>query len=138
MHGNAVTRECAVVQWLACWTANQEVPGSNPGQGRMWIVISAPSASPSQLSFPLTLLCSYEIETARKRTGHLASYVDVKKIKSLTIHTHGCPRATSTPPLPFPPSFLLLIKEKTRHLNRCVLNNPIIDYCVLRVIINSN
>ena len=24
----------AAVWWLACWTANQEVQGSNPGQGR--------------------------------------------------------------------------------------------------------
>ena len=29
-----VLRGCAVAQWLACWTANREVRGSNPGQGQ--------------------------------------------------------------------------------------------------------
>ena len=30
-----------------------------------------------------------------QRTGHLSSYAESKKIKSLTLHTHGCLRANS-------------------------------------------
>ena len=30
----------------------------------------------------------------RKGTGHPPSYTEYKKMKSLTLHTHGCPRAS--------------------------------------------
>jgi len=30
-------------------------------------------------------------EMARERTGHLPLYAEAKKMKSLTLHTHGCP-----------------------------------------------
>jgi len=42
----------------------------------------------------LTANCQWEDETVRERTGHPPSYVEAKKIKSLTLHTHGCLRAS--------------------------------------------
>jgi len=30
----------------------------------------------------------------RERTGHRSSYAEAKKMKSLTLHTHDCPRAS--------------------------------------------
>jgi len=35
----------------------------------------------------------HEDETVRERTGHPPSYAVAKKMKSLTLHTHGCLRA---------------------------------------------
>jgi len=32
----------------------------------------------------------WEDETARERAGHPPSYAVAKKMKSLTLHTHGC------------------------------------------------
>ena len=46
------------MQWLASWTANQEVLGSNPGQGRNLVEISAspvPLANSDMMS-TLTIL----------------------------------------------------------------------------------
>ena len=34
--------------------------------------------------------CQWEHATARERTDHPPSYVEVKKMKLLTLHTHGC------------------------------------------------
>jgi len=42
----------------------------------------------------LTALCQWEDEMVRERTGHLPSYAVAKKKKSLTLHTHGCLRAS--------------------------------------------
>src|SRR6218665_915042 len=42
----------------------------------------------------LTAHCQWEDETVRERTGHPPSYAEAKKVKSLTLHTHGCPRAS--------------------------------------------
>ena len=43
----------------------------------------------------LTVHCQWEDETKRLRTGHLpASYTEAKEMKLLTLHTHGCPRAS--------------------------------------------
>ena len=37
-----------------------------------------------------TAHCQWEDETVRERTGHSPSYAEAKKMKSLTLHTHGC------------------------------------------------
>jgi len=45
----------------------------------------------------LTVHCQWEDETVREGTGHLpssSSYAKAKKIKLLTLHTHGCLRAS--------------------------------------------
>jgi len=41
----------------------------------------------------LTAHCQWEDETVKERTGHLPSHAAAEKMKSLTFHTHGCPRA---------------------------------------------
>src|SRR6218665_1720878 len=41
-----------------------------------------------------TVHCQWEDETVWERTGHLPSYVETKKIKSLSLHTHGSPTAS--------------------------------------------
>jgi len=55
------------------------------------IEISAPPAPPNQLSYDeyTTVHCQWEDETVKERTGHLPSYTEAKKMKSLTLHTHG-------------------------------------------------
>src|SRR6218665_55624 len=47
----------------------------------------------STLSTP-TVHCQLEYETVRERTGYPPSYAEAKNMKSLTLHTHGCPRAS--------------------------------------------
>src|SRR6218665_2928156 len=42
----------------------------------------------------LTVHCQREDETVRERTGHPPSYAEAKKMKSLTLHTHGCLRVS--------------------------------------------
>ena len=42
----------------------------------------------------LTVHCQWEDEMVRERTGHLPSYAEAKKMRSLTLHTDGCPRAS--------------------------------------------
>src|SRR6218665_2193034 len=81
---------CVVVQRLACWTANHEVQGSNPGQDRNLYRDFSSNCAPSQLSYDEY---NNRALSMRVRTGHLPSYAEAKKIKSLTLHTHGCPRA---------------------------------------------
>ena len=39
-----------------------------------------------------TAHCQWEDETVRERTGHPPSYAEAKKMKSLTLHTRGCPK----------------------------------------------
>src|SRR6218665_153303 len=58
----------------------------------IFIEISAPSAPLSQLSYGeyTDAHCLWEDETVRERTGHPHSYTVAKKMKSLTLHTHGC------------------------------------------------
>ena len=53
-----------------------------------------PIANSAMMS-TLTPHCLWEVETVRERTGHPPSYAVAKKIKSLTVHTHGCPMASS-------------------------------------------
>src|SRR6218665_955172 len=42
----------------------------------------------------LTVHCQWEDETVRERTGNPLSYTEAKKMKSLTLHYHGRPRAS--------------------------------------------
>ena len=42
----------------------------------------------------LTAHCQLEDEKVRERTGHPLSYAETKKMKSLTLHAHGCLRAS--------------------------------------------
>jgi len=42
----------------------------------------------------LTAYCQREDKTARESTGHPPSYAVDKKMKSLTLYTHGCPMAS--------------------------------------------
>ena len=78
-----------LAQWLACRTANGEVEGSNPGQGRNL----HPVASSAMLSAP-TVHRRWEDETLRERTGHPPTYAKAKRMKSLTLHTHSCHTAS--------------------------------------------
>jgi len=47
----------------------------------------------SAMMSTLTAHCQWEDETAREMTGHPTSYAKAKKMKSVTLHTQGCPRA---------------------------------------------
>ena len=87
-------RGCTVAQWLVCWTANREVQGSNPGQGRNLVWDFCSTCANSAMLSTLTTHCQLEDETVTERTGHPPSYTVAKKMKSLTLHTHGCPRAS--------------------------------------------
>jgi len=42
----------------------------------------------------LTEQCQWEEERVRERTDHPPSYAVAKKMKSLTLHTYGCLRAS--------------------------------------------
>jgi len=42
----------------------------------------------------VTIHCQREDETVMERTGHSPSFAEAKKMKSLTLHTHGWPRAS--------------------------------------------
>ena len=48
----------------------------------------------SAMMSTLTAHCQWEDETVRERTGHPPSYAVAKKMKLLTLHTHGCPRSS--------------------------------------------
>jgi len=37
----------------------------------------------------LNVHCLWEAETARERTGHPPPYVEAKRMKPITLHTHG-------------------------------------------------
>jgi len=52
-----------------------------------------PPANSAMMS-TLTVHCQCEDEVVRERTGHLPSYAKAKKMKSLTLHVHGCPRVS--------------------------------------------
>src|SRR6218665_134868 len=38
----------------------------------------------------LIVHCRWDDEMARERTGHPPTYAEAKKMKSTTLHTHGC------------------------------------------------
>ena len=59
--------------------------------------ISSSSVAPSQMTSmlsTLTIHCQWGDEMARERTGHPLLYAKSKKMKSLTLHIHGCLRAS--------------------------------------------
>src|SRR6218665_1761180 len=67
-----------------------------PARAEIWFEISAPPAPPanSAMMSTLTAHCQWEDDTVRERTGHPPSYAVAKKMKSLTLRTHGCLRAS--------------------------------------------
>ena len=68
---------CAVVQWLACWTANQEVRGSNLGQGRIWVQEFCSTCTPANSAMMTEYTTIYhwlEDDMARERTDHPSPY----------------------------------------------------------------
>ena len=67
-----------------------------PGQ-KFWLrfLLHLHLLANSAMMSTLTVNCQWEDETVRERTGHLPSYAEAKKMKSLTLHTHGCLRASS-------------------------------------------
>ena len=69
--------------------------GFKPAMAAIWFEISAPPALPSQICYDeyIDRTLSVEDETVRERTGHPPSYAEAKKMKLLTLHTHGCPMA---------------------------------------------
>ena len=48
-----------------------------------------PHANSAIMSTP-TVLCQWEDPLVRKKTGHLPSYAEAKKMKLLTLDTHSC------------------------------------------------
>ena len=67
-----------------------------PARAEISFELSAPHAplANSAMTSTLTVHCQWEDETVRERTGHPPSYAEAKKMKSLTLHTHGCLRAS--------------------------------------------
>src|SRR6218665_2480318 len=57
--------------------------------GSRFLLHRRPLANSAMMS-PLTAHCQWEDETVRERTGQPPSYAEAKKMKSLTLHTHGC------------------------------------------------
>src|SRR6218665_1633182 len=83
-----------VVRVLDCQSKG---PGfkSQPGQkfGSRFLLHLHPLAN-SAMTSTLTVHCPWEDETVSERTGHPLSYAKAKKMKLLTLHTHGCLRAS--------------------------------------------
>ena len=69
-----------------------------PTRAEIWFDISAPPVplaySATMSTGTLTLHCQWEDEAVRERTGHPRWYVGAQKMKSLTLHTHGCLRVS--------------------------------------------
>ena len=67
-----------------------------PARAEIWFEIYVPPAplANSAMMITLTAHCQWEDETVRERTGHPPSYAVVKKMKSLTLHTHDCLRTS--------------------------------------------
>src|SRR6218665_3236402 len=68
---------------------------SRPGQifGSRFLFHLHPLANSAIMS-TLTVHCQWEEEMVRERTGHLPSCAKAKKVKLLTRHTNGSPRAS--------------------------------------------
>ena len=69
---------------------------SKVARAEIWFkiaVTSAPLANSAMMS-TLTVHCQWEDEMVRERTGHPPSCAEAKKMKSLTLHTHGCPKVS--------------------------------------------
>ena len=54
-----------VAQWLACWAANSEVWGSNPGHGRNLVRDFCSTCAPSQLSYDEYTDCTLSASVGR-------------------------------------------------------------------------
>ena len=61
-----------------------------------WFEISAPPVPPSQLSYDEYTDCTVSVGRldGEGEDWPRPSYAEAKKMKSLTLHTHGCPRAS--------------------------------------------
>jgi len=46
------------------------------------------------------MMSTLSVENEMERTGHMPSYAEAKKTKSLTLHTQGCLRASFKRKLP--------------------------------------
>src|SRR6218665_611146 len=68
---------------------------SRPGQkfGSRFLLLLRPLVNSAMMS-TLTVHCQWEDEKMRERAGHSPSYAEDKQMKSLTLHTHGCARAS--------------------------------------------
>src|SRR6218665_1356900 len=68
---------------------------SQPGLkfGSRFLLLLRPLTNSAMMS-TLTVHCQWEHEMVRERTGHLPSYAEAEKMKSITLHIHGCPRAS--------------------------------------------
>jgi|SRR6218665_1156851 len=98
-----------MVGLVVSWTAYQEVHGSNPGLGRnseIWFEISAVPAPPGQLCYD-EYTVSGKMRWLWERIGNPFTYAEAKKMKSLMLHSHGCPRASLRVCIPAVPAFLL-------------------------------
>ena len=76
---------------LVCWTARRDAGDSNPARVEILFKISFPHAPLANWTLMSSWAhCQWDDETVRKRIGHPPSYAKAKKMKSLTLHTHGC------------------------------------------------
>ena len=83
-----------VVRELVCQSRGSGFK-SRPVQkfGSRFLLHLRPLANSAMIS-TLSALCQWEDVMVRERTGHQPSYDEAKKMKSLTLHTHGYPRAS--------------------------------------------
>src|SRR6218665_834917 len=67
-----------------------------PARAEIWFKISPNLCllANSAVMSTLTAHCQWKDETVRERTGHPLSYAKAKKIKLITLHTHGSHRAS--------------------------------------------
>ena len=80
-----IVRGCLVVSAPDCQSSFGQIFGSR------FLLYIAPLAN---FAMMITLPCQWEDVMVRERTGHLPSYSKAKKMKSLTLHTHGCRKAS--------------------------------------------
>ena len=66
-----------------------------PARAELWFEISVPPSPLANSAMMSTLIAhsQWEDETMRERIGHPPSYAVAKKMKSLTLLTHGCFKA---------------------------------------------
>ena len=70
-----------------------QIPAAAQKYGSRFLLHLRPLANSAIMS-TLTARCPWKDETVRERTDHPPSYAEAKKMKSLTLHTHGCSRAS--------------------------------------------
>src|SRR6218665_3791258 len=81
----------AVMVWvLDCQMRAQRFKSPTPGQkfGSRYR-LHLRSLKKSAMMSTLTIHCQLQDEMVRERAGHLPSYAESKKMKSLTLHTEG-------------------------------------------------